>query len=83
MVDVIILKEALEKSKIHATILQKIRKEMMENPPLTRPRPGGKKWQEIVRLEGGNYAVNCRWEGDKVAVTYVRRTPKRRFRIRK
>ncbi len=83
MIDVIILKEALEKSKIHATILEKIRREMMKNPSRTRPHPGGKKWQEIVKVEGGKYAVSCRWEGGKVAITYVRRTPTRRFRIHK
>jgi len=83
MVDVVIHKDALEKSKVHATIIERVRKKMMEEPYHTRPPQSGKKWEEIVELNGARYAVACRWEGDKVMMTRVRKTPKRRFRIRK
>jgi len=85
MVDVVPDKEALEKSKIHATIIERVRKKMMEDPSSTRPRPSGKgkKWEEIVRLNGAKYAVVCHWEGDKVVMTHWRVSPTRKFRVRK
>jgi len=83
MTDVIIHKDALEKSKIHATIIEQVRQKMIEEPSPTRPPPGGKKWQELVRLKGARYAVNCRWEGDKVVMTLVRRAPTRKVKIRR
>ena len=83
MVDVVVHEDAFEKSKIHAAIIEKIRKKMIEDPYTARPPPGGRKWEEIVRLNGGKYAVSCRWEGDKVMMTKVRRSPTRKFRIRK
>jgi len=83
MVDVIIRRDVYEKSKIHATVIEKVRKEMMKNPSPTRPPPSGKKWEELVRLEGARYAAACRWEGDKVMVTSLRRSPTRRRRIRR
>ena len=83
MVDIVIHKDALEKSKIHATIIEKVRKKMIEKPYHTRPPPSGKKWEEIVGLDGARYAVACRWEGDKILMTRVRKSPTRRVRIRK
>ena len=83
MVDIVVHEKAFEKSKIHAAIIEKIRQEMIENPYPTRPRPGGRKWEEIVGLNGGKYGVVCRWEGDKIMILKVRRSPTRRFRIRK
>lgn len=83
MVDVVLDKDALEKSRIHTTIIEKVRKKMIADPSPTRPRPGGKKWEEIVRLNGAKYAVVCHWEGDKVVMTKVRVSPTRKFRVRK
>jgi len=83
MVDVVVHEKTFEKSKLHATIIEKVRKKMIEHPSSTRPPPGGKKWEEIVGLNGARYAVACRWEGGKVMMTRVRRTPIRKGRIRK
>ena len=83
MVDVIIHKDALEKSRIHAAVIEQVRQKMMKNPYPSRPPPSGKKWEEIVRLNGAQYAVACRWEGDKIMMKQVRRSRTRKFRIRK
>ena len=83
MVDVVITKDALEKSKVHAAIIEQVRKKMVENPYPTRPPPGGKKWEELVRLDGAHYAVACRWEGNKILMTRVRKSPTRRVKIRR
>jgi hypothetical protein len=83
MVDVVVHEDVFEDSKIHAAIIEKIRQEMISNPSGTRPRLGGKKWEEIVRLNGAKYAVVCRWEGDKVMMIRARKSPTRKFRIRK
>jgi hypothetical protein len=85
MVDVVSDKEALEKSKIDAITIEQIRRKMMEAPSATRPRSSGKgkKWEEIVRLNGAKYAVVCHWEGGKVIMTNWRVSPTRKFRVRK
>jgi len=63
---------------------EKIRQKMMANPSAPRPPQGSrKKWEEIVRLNGEKFAVVCRWEGDRVMMTRARKSPTRRFRIRK
>ena len=81
MVDAVVDERAFDKSKIHATIIEQVRKKMIEDPWSARPPPGGKKWLELVRLDGERFAVSCRWEGDKVAIRMVRKAPRRKRRI--
>ena len=82
MVDVVISEEALTRSKINAVILERIAKVMSNDPSPTRPPPSGKKWQEVVKLNGARYAVNCRWLGDKIVMTLVRRAATHKVRVR-
>lgn len=82
MVDVVISDDALEKSKINAVIIQRIAKAMRDDPTPTRPSPSGKKWLETVRLDGARYAVSCRWMGDKIVMTFVRRAATRKVRTK-
>ena len=83
MTDVVVHEDVYAKSGIHAAIIEKIRQEMIKNPSASRPRPGGRKWEEIVRLNGDKFAVVCSWEGDKVMMKRVRKSPIRKFRVRK
>ena len=71
--DVVVDPEVFEKSKIHPTIIEQVRQQMMAQGDPNRPKgKAKKKWQEIVRLSGTRYAVNCHKENDKTVITGMR-----------
>jgi len=77
--DIIIDVIAFVKSKVHPTIMEKIRQKMLSNPSQTRPKAKNK-WQERVYLEkeGLWFTVICHGEGDKIVLKKFTQLRKRK-----
>jgi hypothetical protein len=71
--DIVVDPKVFEKSKIHPTIIEQVRQQMMAQSHLNRPKgKAKKKWQEIVRMSDTRFAVNCHKENDKTVMTGIR-----------
>lgn len=81
MGDILFEPDAITKSRLHSTVISKVRKEMMRNPSATRPKAKGK-WLEIVYCDGNRFAVSCKKEDSDIVVTTVRFVPKKTIRSR-
>jgi len=83
MEDVVIDPRVFAKSKVHPTIIEQIRREMMKNPgPNRPPPPRKKKWQEIPVVEGARWAANCRRENGKVVIIGIRKAKMHKIRVK-
>jgi hypothetical protein len=69
------------KSKIHPSIIEKIRKKLM-NDPRVKPPKAKRMWLEVVSLDQELFHVTCREEEEKIVITKVCRAKKKKVRAR-
>jgi hypothetical protein len=72
LIDIVAAPELFETSKIPAAIIEQVRQKMMSEDNPVRPTKAKGKWQEIVRMNGTRFAVNCKKESGKIVMTGMR-----------
>lgn len=76
-IDVIVDPEVFVSSKIHATIIEKIRQKMIVDPDPVRARKGNK-WQENQRINNTRFAVYCKKQNGKIVIKSIRKLRQKR-----